>query len=355
MKKQRILQFLAACVLVTALAACGGVDYGNATEESPAMPSEAFYSGRYEFVRSYEALPEACRTRLSVTEHNGKNALLVDTSLGGVPYLAIDAASLLGGSISSLRTMELDIEVITGGGEFYAVSGSLTPLIGDELYRGGSAPWSVYLETKNPNTARIMLTDPSDYMTYGLYGIFLLAMDVDNAVTAGQPPTSFYILDIRFYDKHGNELMADYGAGFNAPEGFGEIDRGGLFVLASEVAIDGAAGTSEGGWGQAVTITTANGGGEFDASTLTEDTVITVYSSASETSPELILQSWSGGEGWAKVAPTRQNSNGTVLQFHYDDLVAAFNSDDFGGLLDQLFVGDTGAPLEVFSVTVGVL
>ena len=356
MKKQRTAwSFLAAllCVMLGACAAKAPALEQEADTEPPAV-YEAFPAGNFAYIQSYEASPDACKTQLSVTEHNGATALFVDVSSGGVPYLAIDVSSLLGGAVSSLRTIELDIEVDTSNGEFYAVSGTLTPLSGEELIRGTAAPWSVYIAAKNPNVARATLSDASEYMVFDEYNMFIFTMDVDNAVSAGLPPTSFYILDLRFYDENESFLVADFNAGFNAPEGFGQSDRGGLIELSGEVIVEGGAGSSPGGWGQAVAIPTVHGGGGFDASIIVPGSVITVYTAASEAPPELILQSWSGGEGWAKVSPTCQNESGSIYQFNYDDIVAAFNSDDIAGLLDQIFVGDTGEALEVFSITVGM-
>jgi hypothetical protein len=103
-------------------------------------------------------------------------------------------------------------------------------------------------------------------------------------------------------------------------------------------------GTSS-GWGQAATIDTP----AFDIAWLVPGSFITVYY-VSEKEPEVILQSWDGGEGWAKVAPAE--NDGSKAKFTYDDMVAAYG-DDFS-LLNRINVGDTDALLEVLSVTITI-
>jgi hypothetical protein len=87
-----------------------------------------------------------------------------------------------------------------------------------------------------------------------------------------------------------------------------------------------------------------------------QDAVITVYY-ISDALPELILQSWTENAppeaGWAKVAPRAVNDSGTIAQYSYPDMAAAFGTDDLATYLDQLYVGDTGAPLDVSAVTIG--
>ena len=126
--------------------------------------------------------------------------------------------------------------------------------------------------------------------------------------------------------------------------------------LGSEVVIEGAAGTSSGAWGQAVTLgAIKNDGGTFDPSFLTTGCVVSVYYT-SEIAPELVLQSWTDGRyatsDWAKVAASYVNDEGTMAQYTYDDMVAAFGGEDFVTYLDNFIVGDCGAALEVSKVTI---
>jgi len=107
--------------------------------------------------------------------------------------------------------------------------------------------------------------------------------------------------------------------------------------------------TSSGAWGQAITLTTVkNEGGVFDPTVLTSDKVVVVYYTA-DSAPELVLQSWSGGESWAKVAASDLSTDGVAV-YTYDDMVAAYGSSDFESTLDAFIVGDTGSALTVSEV-----
>lgn len=117
-----------------------------------------------------------------------------------------------------------------------------------------------------------------------------------------------------------------------------------------ETTIEGAKGSSSGEWGQAVTLgTLKNDGGSFDPSWLEKDCVVRVYYESNSV-PELVLQSWSGGAEWAKVGAAKA-ANG-VAEYTYSSMVTAFGTDDFASYLDNFIVGDTGAALTVKSVSI---
>lgn len=114
-----------------------------------------------------------------------------------------------------------------------------------------------------------------------------------------------------------------------------------------ETVIEGATGSSEGSWGQAVEVLTIKNGGNFDPQMLVTGSVLKV-SYTSEKTPELILQSWSGGPNWAKVAAS--SSNGSIAIYTYADMVKEFGTNDFVTYLDKVIVGDCGAPLTVTKI-----
>jgi hypothetical protein len=116
---------------------------------------------------------------------------------------------------------------------------------------------------------------------------------------------------------------------------------------------------SSNNWGQAVKLQTEYHLDEgevasdeaFDAANiLTSDKAVVVFYD-SETAPELILQSWSGGEGWAKVPVNELYSSDGVAVFTYDYMTAMYQSDDFS-TVDCVYVGDTGTALDVYSAYV---
>ena len=120
-------------------------------------------------------------------------------------------------------------------------------------------------------------------------------------------------------------------------------------ALTGDVISDTEA-TSAGSWGQAITLTTVkNENGVFDPAVLTPDKAVVVYYTA-ETAPEVVLQSWSGGEGWAKVPADETLSTDGVAVFTYDYMTAMYQSDDFVDTLDAFIVGDTGSELTVSKV-----
>ena len=120
-------------------------------------------------------------------------------------------------------------------------------------------------------------------------------------------------------------------------------------ALTGDVISDTEA-TSAGSWGQAMTLTTVkNENGVFDPAVLTPDKAVVVYYTA-ETAPEVVLQSWSGGEGWAKVPADETLSTDGVAVFTYDYMTAMYQSDDFVDTLDAFIVGDTGSELTVSKI-----
>ena len=120
-------------------------------------------------------------------------------------------------------------------------------------------------------------------------------------------------------------------------------------ALTGDVISDTEA-TSAGSWGQAITLTTVkNENGVFDPAVLTPDKAVVVYYTA-DTAPEVVLQSWSGGEGWAKVPADETLSTDGVAVYTYEYMTAMYQSDDFVDTLDAFIVGDTGSEPTVSKV-----
>ena len=348
MKKRRSLP-------AAALAACAG----SQAPDDPTPPDGRsmyvdFKNQNLGFIRSYEASPDAAHVNVYFAIKDAEGAppygAVLEPDGDGTMYVAVDMSSLLGERLSELRAIEADIGVLMyKDSDFYAVSGEVAALDpGGEAVATGV--WSVYLAEKNPNVMRLQLPEP---LPPGPYSMLLLSKTVDNAMAAGLKQSSLLIDSMRFFDPEGNLLPVNQDAGFDAPKGFGEPDRSNLAPTAGEKALEGARGSSN-GWGQAVALLTEKNGGPLEADALLGSIVTVYYSSASP--PELILQSWTDGKpdsaGWAKVAPARVNDSGNIAQYDFGDMVESFGTDDFGAYLDQLFVGDTGAELAVYSVTV---
>lgn len=104
-------------------------------------------------------------------------------------------------------------------------------------------------------------------------------------------------------------------------------------------------------WNQAVSVNTSKNGGNVDTSKFCDNGYFWVEYNGNEGKLELILQSWSGGSGWAKAAPTEtgRTSNGTCYaKFSQQTCKNAFGSDF--SKLDAVHIGAVGEYLNVISV-----
>ncbi len=111
--------------------------------------------------------------------------------------------------------------------------------------------------------------------------------------------------------------------------------------------------SSAGAWGQPVSVMTTKNGGSFDASNIKKKGYFYVeYTNSNRNQIELILQSWSGGSGWAKVQAYEFGSaNGhSYAKFSYNDCVNAFGTSNFSSYLDQVHVGCMKNSTTVYSV-----
>ena len=94
-------------------------------------------------------------------------------------------------------------------------------------------------------------------------------------------------------------------------------------------------------WAQAASILTTKNGGSFDASAITSNGYFYVEYSGKKNQLELVLQSWSGAEAWAKVSPSETGEAGDhyYAKYSYENCVKAFGTSDFIGKLDQVHIG----------------
>jgi hypothetical protein len=313
-----------------------------------------FTEGTYDFLIVDESPPGANKVKLSLVDHNQGKAVKAELTGSGIPYIAIDASSLLGKAVNDLYEMQVTIEVENPSGEFYAVSGDIRAYSGAERTESRD-PWSVYLPNKNPNIARAILDREGERFASGFNNFFILTRKVDNALAAHEKPSNLIISEIHFFNEAGKELPVNPRAQFHGPAGFGVPDKSNLLGILEELNIENSEGTSK-NWGQAVALDTAKNSGPLDGELLCAGSVVTVYYS-SALPPELILQSWTAGapgsSGWAKVAPQTVNDSNSTAQYIFADMAAAFGSEDFSAWLDKLYIGDTGQELTVYAVTLG--
>lgn len=106
------------------------------------------------------------------------------------------------------------------------------------------------------------------------------------------------------------------------------------------------------GWNQAVSISTAKNGGSFNGASVKTGGHFYVEYKGTQDKLELILQSWSGAESWAKVSISESGTaNGNYYaKFSYDNCVSAAGTKDFANKLDTIHIGAAGSAVEVISV-----
>ena len=312
-----------------------------------------FANGNIDFLALYakpvDASPD---TVMELVDFGEGKAVKVTPAGDAAPYVVIDASSLLGEKVADLVSMEVMVATEHPSGEFYAASGEIIAYSGADR-KESKSPWSVYIDFKNPNAAKVTLDTDEKRFVPDAFNFFILNKKDDNGLRATGEPTVLYILSIEFFDGDGNALPVDADAAFNAPDDFESTGATILYTLANEAVIEGASGSTPGGWGQAVSMEAVKNDGIIDPEWFTPGTVITVAYD-SEQPPEVIFQSWTdgapGSAGWAKVSP-RIIENGAA-QYFYDDIVASFGTDDFS-FLDKFYVGDVGDPLTVMKVSFG--
>lgn len=380
LKKKKFLSIIMTIIMIISLSACKSKDEPTdapatvAPTQAEATPTEApvvekeepvivtegqgvtFEDGKYDFIMLNTAPGNADKSEISIVDFNGSKALKVDVKENKIPYVAIDVSSLVGDKITDVYSIEMTVSTEYPDGKFYASSGFLYAYSGENRTESRDA-WSVYLETKNPNLAKGVLENKGEAFVANAYNFFVFTKETDNGITKGVEGCDLYIDNIIIRDVNGNPIPVDTSVSFNKPAGFGADDLSNLTKVVGEAVIDGGTGSSTGGWGQAVQLNTLkNDGGVFDPSILKPGTIVTIWFS-SASAPELVLQSWTDGKpeaaNWAKVTPFAVNDSISIAQYKYDDMVAAFGTDDFITYLDNFIVGDTGNALSVAKISYG--
>lgn len=333
------------------------------TPEAPATPvaeeaSIDFEDGNMGFVSVYSKPADAAEVEMSIVDFGGSKALQVKNLTGKVPYVAIDATSLLGADVAKVASVELNIGVSYEDGSFNAVSGSLIAWSGEDLNET-TDDWSVYLEKVNPKKQTATLSAGEEFVA-DAGNMLVVQLKTDNGVAAGAGNATMYIDNIRFLDASGNLLKADSSAAFVANAMFesGGPDYVNLAYLANPVTFEGFACTG-GGWGQ-------NG---FDMPQEFLDALVpgsVVEIEYSSTSGNMWLVMNQSAAGWKRVgcgpidgvaedgsddSSSYYNSGRTVCQITYEQLSAACGGDasTFGPSMQCESDGDW----EVFSVKVG--
>jgi hypothetical protein len=328
----------------------------TANDGPPPAGAFTFDDGNTGFLMVNLGAPAADPADVSIVDYNGGKALRIDVTDNGNPHVGIDVGSMFGADAANIRYIETRIRTEFPEGKFYAASGKLYIHAGDKFDSRGNEQflWAVSLERNNPRTLKAELSDNVSFNSSGK-NIIVISKEEDLAISAGAQASNLIIDYILFLDGAGNPMTPNTAVSFSAPEGFGE-ERAFLYTLTNKRTLnfmnDGATGEST-GYKQAGKIDRS---GEEDTlaaywdDMLVPGAVIEVaYASAKP--PEIILQSWSGGAGWAKVPAHSVNLSGSIAQFLYEDMVEAYG-DDFSEL-NRINIGDTGTDLAVQAVQIG--
>ena len=365
--KKKILSCLLAGAMVLSLAACGGKTNEPASNDGSTTPAESqdntvadeaasidFEDGNMGFVEAYTQKGDAGQVELSIVDYNGSKALQVKSVNGQVPYVAIDATSLLGADVTKVASMEFTVGVTHDDGKFSAVAGVTYAWSGADRIES-SDEWSVYLESANPKKA-VATLDAGEEFVADAGNMFIISMSTDNGAASGISAT-MYIDNIRFLDKDGNLLKADSSAAFNAPEGFVKTGHdANLLYVDNEVELEGFA-VSAGAWAQAgIELTDEQRALLVPGSVITinykSDAPVWMVAISSDANPNP-LGGWLRGVNQDTfVVDGAVSADGSSVQYTYEQL-AAYWGEDFGQYVGTLQC-ESSADWEVYSVSVGM-
>ena len=106
-------------------------------------------------------------------------------------------------------------------------------------------------------------------------------------------------------------------------------------------------------WAQAVSLSTTHYGGSVDVTSMTSGDYIWVEYTGSYGDFDLVFESFSGGNSWAKISPSENGttSSGTYYaKFNYSDIVSVYGSDF--STVDKVHVSSHVSGITVISVDV---
>ena len=263
MRKNKLFACLLAGAMAASLAACGSssssantpasdsAQQTNANQEetkgneAPAVDASIdFEDGNFGFVQTYMGGGNASELEISVDDFSGSKALKVKNVGGQKEYVGIDVSSLLGAKVEKVATIEMQLGVKYDDNSFSSVEGNIYTWTGTDL-KESKYGWSVYLESKNPNTAKAEL---GEKFVADSKNVIIVSLETDNGA-ADHGAATLYIDNIVFKDESGKKIDADTSAGFNAPDAFaGGADYSNLSAIVG--AVDSGWAGSGDGWGQ---------------------------------------------------------------------------------------------------------
>ena len=366
MRKNKLFACLLAGAMAASLAACGSssssantpasdsAQQTNANQEetkgneAPAVDASIdFEDGNFGFVQTYMGGGNASELEISVDDFSGSKALKVKNAGGQKEYVGIDVSSLLGAKVEKVATIEMQLGVKYDDNSFSSVEGNIYTWTGTDL-KESKYGWSVYLESKNPNTAKAEL---GEKFVADSKNVIIVSLETDNGA-ADHGAATLYIDNIVFKDESGKKIDADTSAGFNAPDAFaGGADYSNLSAIVG--AVDSGWAGSGDGWGQ----------DGFDMSeefmaALVPGSVVQIEFKSETGDMWLVMN---GAEvGWSRVGQGNYDGNGgdiyaacdgSTCQVTYEQ-IAAVCGDDPATWGTTMQCESSGA-WEVYSVAIG--
>jgi len=338
------LTVLLLCVALT-LGLVGGIAYAADGSAS----SIDFEDGLYGFVGMDMSAGNADASVLSLVDYNGSKALKVEVQ-SKTPYVIFEISALLGDDVAKLASVTMDIGIDNGADDkFYACSGRIYKYYGEDN-EDTYDEWSVYLASRNPNTAKMVMdAEDDEAFIAGAGNYIVVSKEVDNYATkTGGTPVSMYIDNVCFYDAEGNLLTVDTSAMFVARETGTDLSN--LGWLTNATAFEGFA-TSAGAWSQ-------------DGFEMPQEIIDALVPGSavqieftSETGDMWIVMPDSAA-GWMRVGGCGNgtdyvNNSKSIAQIPYE-LIAQFCGEDTSAWGARMQCESSGA-WEVYSVSVGTL
>lgn len=372
------------------------------TEEVVTLPGvEAgkginFEDGVYSFIGLDEGKADYDAVNLSVADFAGSKALRVESvnnESGKSFYIGIDIASLLGENVANVAKISFQIGTEATDGDFYACSFSAAP-----THKATATTFAVYSKRSNPRVVEIDVTEAYDPASKNVVVIKKFSdtagNDKDTAYAATGAYSVVYIDNIQFLDADGNAIeIASTDVAFQAPSGFGALDWSNATIKPYgevDLGIGGMTGT--GWWPEAhnsfMTYVPDVEAGEdpaaykiIDAKLFKPGTVLTVYFECAPTEWQVPYLRAQVGPDYKNIDinPTIEkdadgnqvkNENGeydseitrinkafNIIQFTYEEILAAFEAAGFtaDAFADIKFMGvaDQSVAFNVLKVTIG--
>ena len=236
--KKWLCLILSCCFLLTMLAACGDGNGGDDNNPDPGDSGQVtppdtpppastvlyelnFADGKTNFLELNTGTPGTDRdSGMEVTDLDGGKALKLTSPNGRTVRLGINVGGLLGSRITDVKNIVFDIYAGYPDGNFSAVSGRIVAMSGDTTTIADT-PWQIYLATRNPNPATLEI--PADGFSAAGPNLIEFAFMVNGPADKGETPADLYIKSITFFDGNNEAIEINTDAGWDAPEGYGEV------------------------------------------------------------------------------------------------------------------------------------